>query len=236
MRPLPLAISVCSMLAIGLSLAGSFRSRAARPTVSIERGALPVPPPMEAEPAGARPATTPAKPSTRGPLRDRPALAAAHRFPPPDPRREGWVIETSGVPYLPPVIPPGSGVRPAAPSPASPAAAAAPTQPAPSSSAPDINRGVEACAECGARAERSVTRGSVTVWFCEPHFNPPGRPPSDSTPPHEEPEIAGAGARATPSAGAPAATQCVGMTRSGARCRRKTLDTSGLCHQHRAKK
>jgi hypothetical protein len=232
MRLLPLAIGVCTVLAIGLSLSGSFRSLAARPTVSVERGALAVPPPLAPESPATASVTRPAQPPTPP---TRPATASANRFPLPRNRQSGWLLETNAVPFLPPVMPPPDDVRRAAPASSPPTNAPTPPTATARTIAPAKEPSVEVCAECGVRAERSLTRGRETIWFCAAHSEPPALQTSDSTPPHAEPEIAKTPPRALPKTSAAASTQCTGMTRNGARCRRKTLDGSGRCHQHRVK-
>jgi hypothetical protein len=245
MRPLPLAIGISSALVLGWLLTGSLRDAADRPAITIERGALPVPPPLAAEASPSPGATAePDPPPVLIPASPAPAPASVRGFSPPGAGRTGWLIEGDGIPYLPPVIPPKPETRPSPPvaAPATPP----PTAPQPEAPpvAPSPARPENRCAECGEPGERSVTRQGHAIWFCAAHFYPAGRPLSDSTPPHEEPSAADAHSPAPPaslptpaaSAKSAAATQCTGMTRSGARCRRRTADSSGMCHQHRPKK
>lgn len=102
------------------------------------------------------------------------------------------------------------------------------------------------CLECGAPAASWVEVDGKRVGYCRKHYSKLDRPrasrkrtrtqpqvppvPADPGSPTATEELSPA--RQEPAAEA-APVQCRGVTKDGARCRRKTKDPSGFCYQHR---
>lgn len=246
MRPLPLVIGVCATLAIALGIYGAVRHLGSEPVIVVERGALQVPSPADETITptshAALPVSEPA--SASEPYRPQgPGLARPSRVD----RAGSWSIGPD-VPFLPPVQAPPL-VQPNSPTPRvnvppvkrTPQAPDGTAAASPSTTAPDQDL-QNTCVECDERAEKYVRRLGRLLGFCVRHSSPEltggaaPREPHHATAPHDEPT-----AQTSPAAPIPAAppsgtittSQCRGATRTGARCRRKTRDTSGYCPQHR---
>ena len=261
MRPLPLLIGLCAALPAGLLLLPGCGRATSDPPITVERGALPVPSP-EPETASLPVSVREPEPVDTGTPNPPPTAAPARApvLPPrPAPRDARWTVEPVTVPYLPPVVPPATAPVVANRTPPEPVAKRAEPEssplPAPATaSRPSVDL-QDRCVECGEKAVRHVTRRGRMLAFCRRHFSPPSATAGErnfaATPPHDDPELVPAGPApggGAPTPSAPAATppapdptpapaqaeprRCLGETRSGDRCRRKTLHPSGYCYQH----
>jgi hypothetical protein len=215
MRVFPAALGALWFL---LFFAVSYRlSAAPRPAIEFQPGALAVPGPTQAPAAVAGDAGSSYVISTAPepePV-ERPVEYPEDALPPPEPLAQP-VREPAHVTPLAPLVQRavtapriGSSSR------------ARRTRRTAETPRPARTSGQEsaACLVCGARAASWVEVDGQRVGYCRAHYSAPE---------------GAAGAEDPPSAGGEGpSAQCRGVTRSGARCRRKTRDPSGFCYQHR---
>lgn len=92
------------------------------------------------------------------------------------------------------------------------------------------------CMECGAPAASWVEVNGRRVGYCRQHYSQLALPRGErerSRTPAPAPAAPPAMENTPAPVEEPAAVQCRGFTKDGTRCRRKTLDPSGYCYQHR---
>jgi hypothetical protein len=216
MRVFPAALGALWFL---LFFAVSYRlSAAPRPAIEFQPGALPVPGPAQAP--AALPGAADSYVISPAPEPERiesPEAYPEAALPPPGPLPPP-VREPAHVTPLAPFVPPAVTVTAPRMGTRGPARSARRSDETPR---PARTSGQEsaACLVCGTRAASWVEVDGQRVGYCRAHYSAPE---------------GAAGAEDPPSAGGEGpSAQCRGVTRSGARCRRKTRDPSGFCYQHR---
>jgi len=174
--------------------------------IVIERGAVPLPVALTRAPVTAPdPITVTATPQVQSTAAITPPAQSGSTSVPTVSIPRSLVKTAYGI-ATPPVLPPANAVRSSVPAPAS------------ATDHPEVRTPLPAQEAQPSRVDPP------------PSGEPTAVPPSTESGPATTEGNAAAGQEEVPSG---LALQCQGLTRAGARCRRKTRDASGFCYQHR---